>query len=125
MLKRLRPANRMELLVGIGFSLVGFSVGSLLIGHTLNSEIQLDSPKEVSNPESKPYLSELSPDSEYPNFSNPQAADIKQLENTDHPSGSSAVKTFKSLSKEQKICVIWKNAHPEAAYKLKQGDACY
>ena len=109
MLKRLRPANRMELLVGIGFSLVGFSVGSLLIGHTLNSEIQLDSPKEVSNPESKPYLSELSPDSEYPNVSNPQAADIKQLENTDQPSGSSAVKTFKSLSKEQKNCVIWKN----------------
>ena len=48
MLKRLRPANKMELLVGIGFSLLGFSIGSLLIGKTLNSKIQLDSPKEVS-----------------------------------------------------------------------------
>ena len=36
-----------------------------------------------------------------------------------------SVDDFTDLSQEEKNCVIWKNAHPEAAYKLKQGDACY
>ena len=35
------------------------------------------------------------------------------------------VNEFTNLSQEEKNCVIWKNAYPEAAYKLKQGDACY
>jgi len=48
-MKRLRPLKKLELLVGIGFSLIGFFIGSLLLGNTLNSKIQLDSPKEISD----------------------------------------------------------------------------
>ena len=126
MLKRLRPANKMELLVGIGFSLLGFSIGSLLIGKTLNSKIQLDSPNEVDKPASKPYWSELSPDGKAPNVTNPHEEDSKQLLKKDQPSAAPSLDNkFTSLSQEQKNCVIWKNAYPEVAYKLKQGDACY
>ena len=48
-MKKLRPLKKLELLVGIGFSLIGFFIGSLLMGNTLNSKIQLDSPKEIFN----------------------------------------------------------------------------
>ena len=126
MLKRLRTVKRLELLVGTSFSLIGFFIGSLLIGNTLNSKIQLDPSSDISEHESKPYLSELSPDSESPNISKPQVESIEQLRKKDQqPASSSPVNEFTSLSQEEKNCVIWKNAYPEAAYKLKQGDACY
>ena len=125
MLERFRPIKRLELFVGIGFFVVGFSIGSLLIGNTLNSKIQLDSPKEISKPKSKPYLSELFPGSESHNVSKPKVEGIKQIQKKDQQSASSSsVDEFTSLSQEEKNCVIWKNAYPEAAYKLKQGDAC-
>ena len=125
-MKRLRPLKKLELLVGIGFSLIGFLIGSLLIGNTLNSKIQLDSPKEISDNDSRPYLSEISPDSEIPNVSNPQVESVKQLRNKEKQTASTSPSNeFTSLSQEEKNCVIWKNAYPEAAYKLKQGDACY
>ena len=125
-MKRLRPLKKLELLVGIGFSLIGFFIGSLLLGNTLNSKIQLDSPKEISNNDSRPYLSEISLDSEIPNASNPQVENVKQLRKKEQKTASSSPSNeFTSLSQEEKNCVIWKNAYPEAAYKLKQGDACY
>lgn len=125
-MKRLRPLKKLELLVGIGFSLIGFFIGSLLLGNTLNSKIQLDSPKEISNNDSRPYLSEISLDSEIPNASNPQVESNKQLRKKEQKTASSSPSNeFTSLSQEEKNCVIWKNAYPEAAYKLKQGDACY
>ena len=125
-MKRLRPLKKLELLVGIGFSLIGFFIGSLLLGNTLNSKIQLDSPKEISNNDSRPYLSEISLDSEIPNASNPQVESVKQLRKKEQQTASSSPSNeFTSLSQEEKNCVIWKNAYPEAAYKLKQGDACY
>ena len=125
-MKRLRPLKKLELLVGIGFSLIGFFIGSLLFGNTLNSKIQLDSPKEISNNDSRPYLSEISLDSEIPNASNPQVESVKQLRKKEQKTASSSPSNeFTSLSQEEKNCVIWKNAYPEAAYKLKQGDACY
>ncbi len=125
-MKRLRPLKKLELLVGIGFSLIGFFIGSLLLGNTLNSKIQLDSPKEISNNDSRPYLSEISLDSEIPNASNPQVESVKQLRKKEQKTASSSPSNeFTSLSQEEKNCVIWKNAYPEAAYKLKQGDACY
>ena len=125
-MKRLRPLKKLELLVGIGFSLIGFLIGSLLIGNTLNSKIQLDSPKEISDNDSRPYLSEIAPDSEIPNVSNPQVESVKQLRKKEKQTASTSPSNeFTSLSQEEKNCVIWKNAYPEAAYKLKQGDACY
>ena len=125
-MKRLRPLKKLELLVGIGFSLIGFFIGSLLLGNTLNSKIQLDSPKEISDNDSRPYLSEIAPDSEIPNVSNPQVESVKQLRKKEQKTASSSPSNeFTSLSQEEKNCVIWKNAYPEAAYKLKQGDACY
>ena len=125
-MKRLRPLKKLELLVGIGFSLIGFFIGSLLLGNTLNSKIQLDSPKEISNNDSRPYLSEISLDSEILNASNPQVENVKQLRKKEQKTASSSPSNeFTSLSQEEKNCVIWKNAYPEAAYKLKQGDACY
>ena len=125
-MKKLRPLKKLELLVGIGFSLIGFFIGSLLLGNTLNSKIQLDSPKEISNNDSRPYLSEIAPDSEIPNASNPQVESVKQLRKKEQKTASSSPSNeFTSLSQEEKNCVIWKNAYPEAAYKLKQGDACY
>jgi len=125
-MKRLRPLKKLELLVGIGFSLIGFFIGSLLLGNTLNSKIQLDSPKEISNNDSRPYLSEISLDSEIPNASNPQVESVKQLRKKEQKTASSSPSNeFTSLSQEEKNCVIWKNAYPEAAYKLKQGHACY
>ena len=125
-MKRLRTLKKMELLVGIGFSLIGFFIGSLLIGNTLNSKIQLDSPKEISDNDSKPYLSEISPDGEIPNVSNPQVESVKELRKKEQQTASTSPSDeFISLSQEEKNCVIWKNAYPEAAYKLKQGDACY
>ena len=128
MLKKLRSVNRIELLVGIGFSLIGFYLGSTLIGPQFHSEIQLDSPqREVTQSESKPYLEESFLDRETHNsVEKSQAADVKPLQDKDLPATpSSPVNEFTSLSQEEKNCVIWKNAYPEAAYKLKQGDACY
>ena len=125
-MKKLRPLKKLELLVGIGFSLIGFFIGSLLLGNTLNSKIQLDSPKEISDNDSRPYLSEKSPDIEIPNVSNPQVESVKQLRKKEKQTASTSPSNeFTSLSQEEKNCVIWKNAYPEAAYKLKQGDACY
>ena len=125
-MKKLRPLKKLELLVGIGFSLIGFFIGSLLLGNTLNSKIQLDSPKEISDNDSRHYLSEIAPESEIPNVSNPQVESVKQLRKKEQKTASSSPSNeFMSLSQEEKNCVIWKNAYPEAAYKLKQGDACY
>ena len=125
-MKKLRPLKKLELLVGIGFSLIGFFIGSLLMGNTLNSKIQLDSPKEISDNNSRPYLSEIAPDSEIPNVSNPQVESVQQLRKKEQQTASTSPSDeFTSLSQEEKNCVIWKNAYPEAAYKLKQGDACY
>ena len=125
-MKRLRPLKKLELLVGIGFSLIGFFIGSLLLGNTLNSKIQLDSPKEISDHDSRPYLSEIVPDSEIPNVSNPQVESVQQLRKKEQQTASTSPSNeFTRLSQEEKNCVIWKNAYPEAAYKLKQGDACY
>ncbi|MDA9761963.1 hypothetical protein N9C84_02720 [Desulfobacterales bacterium] len=124
--EKLRPLKKLELVVGIGFSLIGFFIGSLLIGNTLNSKIQLDSPKEISDNDSRPYLSEKSPDIEIPNVSNPQVESVQQLRKKEQQTASTSPSNeFTSLSQEEKNCVIWKNAYPEAAYKLKQGDACY
>ena len=125
-MKKLRPLKNLELLVGVSFSLVGFFVGSLMIGNTLNSKIQLDSPEEISDNDSRPYLSETSLDGGIPNISNPPVESVKQLQNKEKQTASpSPSNRFTSLSQEEKNCVIWKNAYPEAAYKLKQGDACY
>ena len=125
-MKKLRPLKKLELLVGIGFSLIGFFIGSLLIGNTLNSKIQLDSPMEISDNDSRPYLNEKSPDIEIPNVSNPQVESVQQLRKKEKQTASTSPSNeFTSLSQEEKNCVIWKNAYPEAAYKLKQGDACY
>ena len=125
-MKKLRPLKKLELVVGIGFSLIGFFIGSLLMGNTLNSKIQLDSPKEISDNDSRPYLSEIAPDSEIPNVSNPQVESVQQLRKKEQQTAStSPPNEFTRLSQEEKNCVIWKNAYPEAAYKLKQGDACY
>ena len=125
-MKRLRSLKKPELLVGIGFSLIGFFIGSLLIGSSLNSKIQLDSPKEISDNDPKPYLSEISPDDEIPNVSKPQVESaIKSRKKEQQTASTSPSNEFTSLSQEEKNCVIWKNAYPEAAYKLKQGDACY
>ena len=125
-MKKLRPLKKLELVVGIGFSLIGFFIGSLLIGNTLNSKIQLDSPKEISDNDSRPYLSEKSPDSEIPNVSNPQVESVKQLRKKEKQTASTSPSNeFTSLSQEEKNCVIWRNAYPQAAYKLKKGDACY
>ena len=125
-MKKLRPLKNLELLVGVSFSLVGFFVGSLLIGNTLNSKIQLDSPEEISDNDSRPYLSETSLNGGIPNISNPPVESVKQLQNKEKQTASpSPSNRFTSLSQEEKNCVIWKNAYPEAAYKLKQGDACY
>lgn len=125
-MKKLRPLKKLELLVGLGFSLIGFFIGSLLMGNTLNSKIQLDSPKEISDNDSRPYLSEIAPDSEIPNVSNPQVESVQQLRKKEQQTASTSPSNeFTRLSQEEKNCVIWKNAYPEAAYKLKQGDACY
>ena len=125
-MKKLRPLKKLELLVGIGFSLIGFFIGSLLMGNTLNSKIQLDSPKEISDNNSRPYLSEIAHDSEIPNVSNPQVESVQQLRKKEQQTASTSPSNeFTGLSQEEKNCVIWKNAYPEAAYKLKQGDACY
>ena len=125
-MKKLRPLKKLELVVGIGFSLIGFFIGSLLIGHTLNSKIQLDSSKEISDNDSRPYLSEKSLDIEIPNVSSPQVESVQQLRKKEKQTASTSPSNeFTSLSQEEKNCVIWKNAYPEAAYKLKQGDACY
>ena len=125
-MKKLRPLKKLELLAGIGFSLIGFFIGSLLMGNTLNSKIQLDSPKEISDNDSRPYLSEIAPDSEIPNVSNPQVESVQQLRKKEQQTASTSPSNeFTRLSQEEKNCIIWKNAYPEAAYKLKQGDACY
>jgi hypothetical protein len=125
-LKKLRSANRIELLVGTGFSLVGFLIGSTLIGHTFKSEIQLESPQEETQPDSKPYLAESFLDNQKPNSDvKSQENDAKPLQKEVPAISPSPVNEFTSLSQEEKNCVIWKNAYPEAAYKLKQGDACY
>ena len=128
MLKKLRSANRIEFLVGIGFSLVGFIIGSTLIGHAFKSEIQLESlsPQEETQPESKPYLAESFLDNQKPNSEvKSQETDAKSLQKEVPAIPPSPVNEFTSLSQEEKNCVIWKNAYPEAAYKLKQDDACY
>ena len=128
MLERLRSTSGIEWSVGIGFSLVGFFLGSLLIGNTLNRQkINLELPKEATETESRPYLGELNPKRQVPQVLKPERVEIQQLPKNEQSSVPSPedVDEFKNLSQEEKNCVIWKNAHPEAAYKLKKGDACY
>ena len=92
----------------------------------MNSKIQLDSTKEISDNDSRPYLNEKSPDIEIPNVSNPQVESVQQLRKKEKQTASTSPSNeFTGLSQEEKNCVIWKNAYPVAAYKLKQGDACY
>jgi hypothetical protein len=112
--------------VGLSFALIGFLIGSTLIGRTFKGEIQLDS-QDVTQPESKPYLSEPFLDHENANSGlNSQATAAEPMPEKDVQAISpSPVNEFTNLSQEEKNCVIWKNAYPEAAYKLKQGDACY
>ena len=125
-IKIFRTASKFELLVGLSFALIGFLIGSTLIGRTFKGEIQLDS-QDVTQPESKPYLSEPFLDHENANSGlNSQATAAEPMPEKDVQAISpSPVNEFTSLSQEEKNCVIWKNAYPEAAYKLKQGDACY
>ena len=125
-IKNFRTASKIELLVGLSFVLIGFLIGSTLIGRTFKGEIQLDS-QDVTQPESKPYMSEPFLDHENANSGlNSQATAAEPMPEKDVQAISpSPVNEFTSLSQEEKNCVIWKNAYPEAAYKLKQGDACY
>jgi hypothetical protein len=125
-IKIFRTASKIELLVGLSFALIGFLIGSTLIGRTFKGEIQLDS-QDVTQPESKPYLSESFLDHENANSGlNSQATAAEPMPEKDVQAISpSPVNEFTNLSQEEKNCVIWKNAYPEAAYKLKQGDACY
>lgn len=126
MLGKFRLANRLELSIGIGFTLIGFFVGSLLIRSTLNNKINLESPQEVIEPVPKPYVSEVSPSRKSPNTTDPQEKDINHTQSKNLLAAPSASNDeFSRLSQEEKNCVIWKNAYPEAAYKLKKGDACY
>ncbi len=126
MYKNLRSVNRVDLLVGILFALMGFLIGTSLLKNKLNNEIKLNPPEETSDSESRPYLGESLFESEGPNTvekSHPTDSKLQEK-------NPSAVSTFQDneftdLSQEEKNCVIWKNAYPEAAYKLKQGDACY
>ena len=125
-IKIFRTASKIELLVGLSIVLIGFLIGSTLIGRTFKGEIQLDS-QDVTQPESKPYMSEPFLDHENANSGlNSQATAAEPMPEKDVQAISpSPVNEFTSLSQEEKNCVIWKNAYPEAAYKLKQGDACY
>jgi hypothetical protein len=125
-IKIFRTASKIELLVGLSFVLIGFLIGSTLIGRTFKGEIQLDS-QDVTQPESKPYLPEPFLDHENANSGlNSQATAAEPMPEKDVQAISpSPVNEFTNLSQEEKNCVIWKNAYPEAAYKLKQGDACY
>ena len=126
MLKRLF-VNKIELIIGIGFSLIGFFAGSTIIGNLYNNEMQLESPQEVTESESEAPLDQSFLESEKPNnIVKTEDVDIKLLQDENLPKApSSSVNEFTSLSQEEKNCIIWKNAYPEAAYKLKQGDSCY
>ncbi len=127
MYKKLRTVNNVELLVGVGFALIGFFVGSSLIKNTANHQIKLNPPEEVSDSESNPYLGESLIESEGTNnIKKSVLTETKQRQDSDPSAVSSSPESeFTNLSQEEKNCVIWKNAYPEAAYKLKQGDACY
>ena len=126
MLKGL-SVSKIELIIGIGFSLVGFFVGSTIIRNSYNNEIQLESLQEVTESESETSWDQSFLESEKPNnVAKTEDTDIKPLQDKNLPKApSSSVNEFTSLSQEEKNCIIWKNAYPEAAYKLKQGDSCY
>ena len=126
MLKGL-SVSKIELIIGIGFSLVGFFAGSTIIRNSYNNEIQLESLQEVTESESETSWDQSFVESEKPNnVAKTENTDIKPLQDKNLPKApSSSVNEFTSLSQEEKNCIIWKNAYPEAAYKLKQGDSCY
>jgi hypothetical protein len=126
MLKRLF-VSKSELMIGIGFSLIGFFAGSTIIRNSYNNEIPFESPQEVKESESEASLDQSFLESEKPNnVAKTEDTDIKLLQDKNLPKApSSSVNEFTSLSQEEKNCIIWKNAYPEAAYKLKQGDSCY
>lgn len=128
MLERFRSTRGIEWSVGIGFSFIGFLIGSHFIGNTLNGQkIDLELPKEITETESAPYLGEVTPERQVPTISKPEREEIQQLQQNEQSSAPlpKGRDEFKNLSQEEKNCVIWKNAYPEAAYKLKKGDACY
>ena len=114
-------------MIGIGFSLIGFFAGSTIIRNSYNNEIQLESLQEVTESESETSWDQSFVESEKPNnVAKTENTDIKPLQDKNLPKApSSSVNEFTSLSQEEKNCIIWKNAYPEAAYKLKQGDSCY
>lgn len=114
-------------MIGIGFSLIGFFVGSTIIRNSYNIEIPFESPQEVTESESEASLDQSFLESQKPNnVAKTEDTDIKLLQDKNLPKApSSSVNEFTSLSQEEKNCIIWKNAYPEAAYKLKQGDSCY
>ena len=126
MLKGL-SVSKIELIIGVGFSLVGFFAGSTIIRNSYNNEIQLESLQEVTESESETSWDQSFLESEKPNnVAKTEDTDIKPLQDKNLPKApSSSVNEFTSLSQEEKNCIIWKNAYPEAAYKLKQGDSCY
>ena len=65
MLKGL-SVSKIELIIGIGFSLVGFFAGSTIIRNSYNNEIQLESLQEVTESESEASLDQSFLESEKP-----------------------------------------------------------
>ena len=119
-------SKRFEFCVGICFLLIGFFVGSNVINSISNVKIKLDRQQESIQPEYVPYAEVLEPkNSKRQPFTEEMPALVDSSRAASGVSPSSKDNEFKNLTREQMNCMIWKNAHPEAAFKLRQGDACY
>ncbi len=126
MLKVLGLTKKRELLVGIAFSVLGFFIGTLAIDGLSSRKVELDSQQEYIQSDDVPYAEVLVPSSDKTKPISEPVPDRIDSSPKDLPeTPSSSWNEFANLSLEEKNCIIWKNAHPEAAYKLKQGDACY
>ena len=124
--KQLMISKKFELCVGICFLLIGFFVGSNVINSISNGKIKLDRQQESIQPEYVPYAEVLEPkNTERQPFTEEMPALVDSSRAVSGVSPSSKDNEFENLTREQMNCMIWKNAHPEAAFKLRQGDACY
>ena len=124
--KQLMISKRFEFCVGICFLLIGFFAGSNVINSISNGKIKLDRQQESIQPEYVPYAEVLEPkNTKRQPFTEEMPALVDSSRAVSGVSPSSKDNEFKNLTREQMNCMIWKNAHPEAAFKLRQGDACY
>lgn len=123
---RLPADRRFYVVIALLFGLVGYAAGVSLLGRVTRQPINLE---EKALPPVQRGANPVLPTS-------PPAPDQTDITDKSEPSAESeppvpelelepAAVPDRSTFTEEQNCLIWKRTFPEAAAKLKPGDACY